>query len=95
MGHFDPKKPPGERHKVIAEKINRQKLAFIEPHIGAKFQKIPALGYGDTQDRPDGRTDGRTGLNFKVQSLLRRGTKKPCVRSPLCVCESQCGADKK
>ena len=48
----------------------------MEPHIGAKFQKIPALGYGDTQDRPDGRTDGRTGLNFKVQSLVRRGTKK-------------------
>ena len=47
----------------------------MEPHIGAKFQKNPALGYGDTQDRPDGRTDGRTGLNFKVKSLLRRGTK--------------------
>ena len=51
----------------------------MEPHIGAKFQKIPALGYRDTQDRPeertDGRTNGRTGLNFKVQSLLRRGTK--------------------
>ena len=31
----------------------------MEPHIGVKFQKIPALGYGDTQDRPDGRTDER------------------------------------
>ena len=30
----------------------------MEPHIGAKFQEIPALGYGDTQDRTDERTDG-------------------------------------
>ena len=38
----------------------------MEPHIGAKFQEIPALGYGDTQDRTDGRTDGRTnGTEFQ------------------------------
>ena len=36
------------------------------PHIGAKFQEIPAPGYGDTQDRTDERTDGRTnGTEFQ------------------------------
>ena len=51
----------------------------MDPHIGAKFQKIPALGYGDTQDRPDGRTNGRTnGTEFQGPIPPSSGDEKRC-----------------
>ena len=54
-------------------KVDPPPMALMEPHIGAKFQKNPALGYGDTQDRTDGRTNW---TEFQGPISPRRGTNK-------------------
>ena len=74
------KSPPGARHKVIAEEKS-SKLAFMETHTGAKFEKF--LHFVIELRRVE-----RTGLNSKVQPSFAGGpTSRKLLSGPL-ICSS-------
>ena len=68
------------------EKSNRQKITFLVIYLCAKFRK-KLLHCLWRYTGPNERTD----LNFKVQSLFRRGTKNAII---CCSIVSKCSPDK-